>query len=457
MRKLYYIILVLFFIGIASSCSFAPLENFKNPADPGSESYQGYLVVDDPDRVVLHISDGDILTEPIINASKVLGVQAYHIQISIDKGFEDVVYERDNFESNRVELLDSDLPKTIGMLFWRVRAKLNDTWGNWSHVGTFFYLYSHTVYFDAQGGSTPVPAYKAITKGSQYGALPSVIRTGYVFDGWWSEPGGAGIQVASDIIVSTSTGHLVHAKWLPPYTVTFDSCGGSSPSPASKTVTYGHPYETLPTVTRTGYQFDGWWTGENGTGIQINTATVVSIKSDQKLYAKWEFIYNIRDIGPAGGYVFYDKGNYNDGWRYLEAAPSSYDYSYKVWGGYGTAVGGTGTAVGTGESNTQKIMAKFGNAEPYRGKTDYAAKVCADLVVTKGEVTYDDWFLPSTDELNLMHQNLKRNNLGGFSEDHYWSSSECDAYNAWFQSFISDGQYDSYRYGAISVRPVRAF
>jgi len=28
-------------------------------------------------------------------------------------------------------------------------------------------------------------------------------------------------------------------------------------------------------------------------------------------------------IGPGGGYVFYDKGSYSDGWRYLESIPES--------------------------------------------------------------------------------------------------------------------------------------
>ena len=32
--------------------------------------------------------------------------------------------------------------------------------------------------------------------------------------------------------------------------------------------------------------------------------------------------YTIGDTGPAGGIIFYDKGNKTDGWRYLEAAPA---------------------------------------------------------------------------------------------------------------------------------------
>jgi uncharacterized repeat protein (TIGR02543 family) len=206
---------------------------------------------------------------------------------------------------------------------------------------------------------------------------------------------------------------------------------------------------------REGYEFGGWWKDSMMTvpwDFQIDRIT-----SDLTLFAKWIKAYRVGEVGPAGGYIFYDKGKFSDGWRYLEAASESYDFKNRVWGGHGTTVEGIGTAIGTGASNTEKIVARFGYAEPYRKKTDYAAKVCADLVMTKDGILYDDWFLPSKDELDLMYQNLRENNLGGFSDELYWSSSEYDFYFAWIQDFSNGFQDDSYRHYGFRVRPVRAF
>jgi uncharacterized repeat protein (TIGR02543 family) len=71
------------------------------------------------------------------------------------------------------------------------------------------------------------------------------------------------------------------------YTVTFDAQGGTTPVPSSTNVTYGSTYGTLATTTRTGYSFDGWWTGTGGTGTQILSTTPVTITAAQTLYAKW--------------------------------------------------------------------------------------------------------------------------------------------------------------------------
>ncbi|GAJ20252.1 unnamed protein product, partial [marine sediment metagenome] len=97
----------------------------------------------------------------------------------------------------------------------------------------------------------------------------------------------------------------------------------------------------------------------------------------------------ICDIGPAGGYIFYDKGYYSDGWRYLEAAPVSTEWTEKYWGSYGTLIGGTETGIGTGKSNTTIIVTWLNN----HSETGKAAQLCDDLVYGG----YSDWFLPSRD------------------------------------------------------------
>ena len=164
--------------------------------------------------------------------------------------------------------------------------------------------------------------------------------------------------------------------------------------------------------------------------------------------------YSLRDIGPAGGIVFYDKGNYSDGWRYLEAAPVSTEWTGKQWGSYGTLIGATGTGIGTGQNNTTKIATWLNS----HSETDCAAQLCDALVVENNGVTYSDWFLPSKDELNLIYTNLKIYGVGGFADNNLdWSSSEYNAGYAWNQDFYNGTQNSNNELYNLRVRAVRAF
>ena len=69
------------------------------------------------------------------------------------------------------------------------------------------------------------------------------------------------------------------------YTVTFNANGGSTPT-ASKTVAYGSTYGTLPTPTRSGYAFLGWFT-DSIAGTQVTDSTTVNLSDNQTLYAHW--------------------------------------------------------------------------------------------------------------------------------------------------------------------------
>ncbi len=470
MRKIVLALAIICMILLSIGCPLLSLDDLENPADPDAESYQGYLVIDDPDQIDLYVSNGAFLSDPILIVSDVKGAQSYQIQVADDEMFENVVYES-SFATN---VLQPELPKTHLRQYWRVRVSRDDEWGAWSRIGSFFYLHPQTLYFDAQGGSNPSSSTKAVAEGNAYGELPTVSHPRKVFAGWWSEPEGNGYQIAADTLVPTDSGHVAYAKWRN-YLVDFDSQGGSAVSSVSQVV-HGTGLSQPAVPLKVGFVLEGWYT-EPGY-LNLWDFTTNAIISDMTLYAKWSPL-QIGDLGHAGGYVFYDKGIYSDGWRYLEAAPDGWNSnesdSRSEWGAFGYAIAPniTETALGAGETNTQVVVSYHDNlSEQYPDKGDYytnsiayhgfnfgsvAAKSCSDYSITVSGITYDDWFLPSKDELNYIYQNLVIHNLGGFSGDYYWSSSEIDSHSAWLQSLSSGSQLTNNKYVNNRVRPVRAF
>ncbi len=152
-------------------------------------------------------------------------------------------------------------------------------------------------------------------------------------------------------------------------------------------------------------------------------------------------VYVIGDTGPCGGIVFYIS---NGGLNGLEAAPS--DQSTDIeWGCTGIDIAGaTGTAIGTGATNTAAILAGCATRP-------IAASVADDFSLGG----CNDWFLPSQEELNQLY--LQKAVVGGLST-FYWSSSQIDTDGAWGQNFVdgNQGYYDKYEL-VVRSRAVRAF
>ncbi|GHU22786.1 hypothetical protein FACS1894172_05080 [Spirochaetia bacterium] len=188
--------------------------------------------------------------------------------------------------------------------------------------------------------------------------------------------------------------------------------------------------------------------GHNGTGNNTGTGTGDSNGTDNNTST----VYEVGDTGSAGGLIFYDKSVVSNGWRYLEAAPSSIELP-APWGAYIKNVSGTGNAIGTGKKNTQLILAYLETIS----ETGKAVHICDG----RPYGGYTDWFLPSQGELNLMYINLKQNNLGNFQNDWYWSSTEAGSTHAWGQDFGNGNQSGSVPYGAKDksylVRVIRQF
>jgi uncharacterized repeat protein (TIGR02543 family) len=321
---------------------------------------------------------------------------------------------------------------------------------------------------EATGGTVPSDSYhyepgETVTV---LGNTGSLVKTDHDFAGWNTAADGSGTDQAEGSTFAMGASDVtLYAKWI--VTISFDkNDAGAAGSMAAQTIASGSSANlTACAFTKTGWTFAGWATTPGGDVAYADEVSYTMGNANVTLYAKWTppETYSIGDVGPAGGYIFYDKGSYSGSpsWRYLEAAPASTEWTDKQWGGYGTLIGGTTVDIGTGQSNTSLIVAWLdANTDDTQGdvtnKTQRAAYLCDDLT----EGGYDDWFLPSKDELNLMYTNLHNiaDPVGGFAGDYYWSSSEVHAYSVWFQSFGNGYQYSYYAENLTSrVRAVRAF
>jgi hypothetical protein len=176
-------------------------------------------------------------------------------------------------------------------------------------------------------------------------------------------------------------------------------------------------------------------------------------------------VYKIGDTGPAGGIVFYDKGNSSDGWRYLEAAPAETEKRAPFYVNYSSpkdsaivANLNTEESLGAGKKNTNVILSYLASI----GQWDMAAQVCDDLEFNG----YSDWYMPSFIELSLIYGNLYRKGLGDFKSEVYYSSTLETGRFGWdltlrsiSRSFnFADGSSGGYyTEGAKPVRAIRQF
>ncbi len=143
-----------------------------------------------------------------------------------------------------------------------------------------------TITFDPNGGTLNAgDETKAVQHNGTYGEMPTPIRSGYHFDGWYTEKDG-GTKVDANTSVATKEAHTLYARWSEAkFNITLDPNGGTLAN-ATKEVTYNSPYGELPTPNRAGYDFDGWFTEKDG-GTKIEASTVVTAVEPHTLYAHW--------------------------------------------------------------------------------------------------------------------------------------------------------------------------
>ena len=113
--------------------------------------------------------------------------------------------------------------------------------------------------------------------------LPTLTKAGYKFDGWYTQKTG-GTKVDTPYMPTSDT--TLYAHWTEEeYTITFNPGDGATVDTQTKKVTYDQPYGELPTPTKEGSTFIGWFDSNDN---KIESTTTVKTTGDTTLTAKYE-------------------------------------------------------------------------------------------------------------------------------------------------------------------------
>jgi uncharacterized protein (TIGR02145 family) len=197
----------------------------------------------------------------------------------------------------------------------------------------------------------------------------------------------------------------------------------------------------------------------SGAGIGAFADTLFGLNPETNYYVR---AYATNSVGTSyGNLIFFTTtqlmvGDYFGGGYIVDFDSSSrtglicapMDTGWHVWGCMGTNIMGTSPSIGSGQNNTNLILTRC-SARPI------AASVCADLVLNG----YEDWFLPSSQELLLAYTRLRPMNIGNLGPMNY-SSSEI---NSDLVHDVSSGLVfigligQAYKWQNSGVRPFRYF
>jgi uncharacterized repeat protein (TIGR02543 family) len=146
---------------------------------------------------------------------------------------------------------------------------------------------TYTVTFDyneADGGDDLATA--SYTTDGTAVTLPTPTKTGFDFGGWYLASNFSGSALGATF--TTAADVTIYAKWTgASFTVTFDYNGATSGADdVSGTFTTGLAALTLPTPTKTGYTFGGWYEASNFSGSALGATYTTT--ADITIYAKWD-------------------------------------------------------------------------------------------------------------------------------------------------------------------------
>lgn len=144
---------------------------------------------------------------------------------------------------------------------------------------------SYDILYELNGGNNPENVPNFFTEESETITLPTPIREGYTFDGWYLKNDFSGSK-ETEIKMGSKGDRTYYAKWvIENYELTYHLNGGVNPPDVRTSYTIETAFE-LPKPSREHYTFGGWFDNESLTGTAI-ASIVKGSTGEKEFYAKW--------------------------------------------------------------------------------------------------------------------------------------------------------------------------
>ncbi|MBO4778579.1 MAG: InlB B-repeat-containing protein, partial [Bacteroidales bacterium] len=328
---------------------------------------------------------------------------------------------------------------------------------------------SYDITFVTNEGTINVGELSSYTYGVGATLPTDVTKTGYTFDGWFTNTSYIGSSVSS--VLPTETGNKTfYAKWsVKSYAVTLNANGGTITNGEIDSYTYGVG-ATLPiakNVVKTGYTFNGWYDNDEFAGESV-TAIANNAVGEKAFYAKW--IINTYDVtlNANGGTINageISKYEFGTG-ATLPNAVTKEGYTFIGWYDNANLTGEAFTAIANNVTGDKTFYARYtvntytvnlvtnGGTINNGNVTNYTYGVGATLPadVTKTGYAFKGWY--DNDEFAGEAITTVANNETG--DKTFFAKFTVNTYNVILvtnEGVINAGNVESYEFGKGATLP----
>ncbi|MEA4805016.1 InlB B-repeat-containing protein [Acetobacterium wieringae] len=360
--------------------------------------------------------------EPIAITDKKPNGITYGLTVAFETGGGTAV---DSIRLDQDQKIGSVPPDPIkdGFVFdgWFTDASFSDKWDFATDVvSDHMSLYAKwsgkpaSIIFEENGGSTAIDLTGVTDQVITNRNMPSITRSGYTFGGWYTASDFSGAAVTQLPEKYPFSGITYHAKWIAnSSTISFIENGGLDLSDLTGVTDEAILYNDMPTITRSGYTFGGWFAANDFSGAAVTNLPDKFPVDGMAYYAKWNADPSSIVFDENNGSITPDLSGYTDQTIINRNMPTITRSGY-TFGGWYTASDFSGAAV-------TQLPEKY----PVSGITYYAKWTAEASTITFEENSGS----PATDLTGVTDQAIVDRNMptitrSGYSFGGWYTASD---------------------------------